>query len=73
MILQKRCTTCSELNDADAKVCSNCEGKDLYDTSVIITKIVAFPNGNVAVFDEQNRQIPFIQGMLKTEMIEIEK
>jgi len=72
MLLQKRCMNCAELELQDAKKCSSCGSTDLYDTEINISKIFVFKNGSVSAFDEQDKQIPYLNAMLKKDNIEIE-
>lgn len=70
MIQQMRCPKCKEnySMDEEIRVCEVCLS-DLKIEIVVIKSIYCFPNGNVAVCDENGKQIPFLQGMLKSEMV----
>ncbi len=73
MLLQKRCMNCASLELYDSLECYNCGSKELYGVEVNISKIYVFKNGTVCAFDEQDKQIPYINIMLKKENIEIQE
>ena len=64
---------CAELEQVTSKKCMNCGSTDLYEVEINISKIYVFKSGAVVAFDEQDKQIPYINMMLNKSKIEIQE